>query len=139
MDGNLSTESEWAICSAPGNGSECQSFPGNGTNSGLTPASGSDSDEWFYDVAQGVLGKDAGLHLHYLTGYPQSSCYAYVAKDKAKRRRPPDHFLRTLFHSKQGEPFYNAFMQGCDAPWWLAKQERAQRRRELLRELERLE
>lgn len=99
--------------------------PTSGSEQSNTPACGSDADDWLFDVAQVLLGKDAGLHLHYITGYPQSTCYAYVAKAKEKRRHPSDHFLRVLFHSEQGEPFFNAFMEGCEARWWLAhKRER---------------
>lgn len=98
-----------------------------GSESGFTAASGSTEDcDWFFEVATGVLGKDAGLHLHYLTGYPERSCYAYVARDPDKRRKPPAHFLRTLFAHPQGEPFFTAFMQHIAAPWWRDR-ERARR------------
>lgn len=75
-------------------------------------------NEWFYEAATEILGGEAGLQLHYITGYPASSCYAYVAHDSAKRRRPPEHFFRTLFSKDQGEPFFNAFMASCKARWW---------------------
>jgi hypothetical protein len=91
----------------------------NGDHDGLatiTLASEKNPHEWFYAAARRLLGKDAGYALHLLTGYPASSCYAYVAKDSLKRRRPPEHFLRTLFHSNEGEQFHAAFMAGC--PWW---------------------
>jgi hypothetical protein len=103
----------------PGSGSET---PDIGTKNGITPTSGTDENDWFYNVAQGVLGKDAGLHLHLITGYPRTSCYAYVAHNAEQRRRPPDHFLRKLFHSEQGEPFRDAFMRGCEAKWWVEEQ-----------------
>lgn len=74
--------------------------------------SGSD---WFPQAAKVILGKDAGLHLHYLTGYPERSCYRYASGERA----PPENFLRKLFHSSQGEPFHAAFMHGCGAQWWL--------------------
>jgi len=92
-------------------------------NGSITPASESDPDAWFYDASRVLLGNDAGLQLHYLTGYPQSSCYAYVAKNAAKRRPPPEHLLRKLFHSDAGEPWHNAFMHGCKAQWWLDVQD----------------
>jgi hypothetical protein len=71
-----------------------------------------------------VAGKEAGLHLHYITGYPQSSCAYYVAKDAGKRRAPPTHFARKLIHSDHGEPFFRAFMEGSTAPWWIDMQRR---------------
>lgn len=82
--------------------------------------------EWFFVAARRLLGKDAGYALHKLTGYPASSCYAYVARDPIKRRRPPEHFIRTLIHHQEGGPFLRAFMRGCTAPHWLAI-ERAER------------
>lgn len=106
MHGTLSLLSETAIKPTPEVGSETS----------LTLTSESDSDDWFYEAAQTLLGKDAGLHLHYITGYPQSTCYAYVANNPEKRRKPPGPFLRTLFHKPQGRPFLFAFMHGCD--WW---------------------
>lgn len=95
-----------AIKVAPAVGSECRA----------TLGSGSDNPEWFYEAAQSLLGKDAGQQLHLITGYPLSSCYAYTARNAEERRRPPEHFLRRLFHKPQGEPFLNAFMDGCG--WW---------------------
>lgn len=86
----------------------------------ITLGSESNPHEWLYRAAQALLGKDAGFGLHKLTGYPESSCYAYVATDPTKRRRPPEHFARTVCHIEEG--FYLAFMEGCTAPWWLARE-----------------
>lgn len=108
---------------------------GTGSETPITLASESIDDEWFYAAAQSLLGKDAGLHLHYITGYPQSSCYAYVARDVDSRRRPPGHFLRTLFWSDQGAPFFEAFMHGCKAQWWLDLQ-RARRIAEAVKQVD---
>lgn len=103
--------------SAPSRGATSRAIA---SDSGTPPTVASDSGdgEWLAQAAQHLLGKDAGLHLHYITGYPESSCYKYVAKDKDKRRSPPEHFLRALFHSPQGEPFFLAFMEGCRAEWF---------------------
>lgn len=79
-----------------------------------TAVRGSESWLWFSNAAQSLLGKDAGLHLHRITGYPERSCYYYASGERA----PPVDFLRKLFHSAQGEPFFLAFMSGCDARWW---------------------
>lgn len=106
--------------------------PASGSERRNTLACGSEDPEWFYDVARDVLGKDAGLHLHYITGYPESSCYAYTARDATKRRRPPEHFLRKLFHAPQGKPFHAAFMHGCAAQWWLEQQRAAEVGRKVL-------
>lgn len=86
----------------------------------VTLGSESNPHEWFYEAAHRLLGKDAGLHLHYLTGYPQSSCYAYVARNERQRRRPPEHFLRVLFRRPEGREFHAAFMAGC--AWWIELQ-----------------
>jgi hypothetical protein len=101
-----------------GDVSAISSAPAFKSGAADTPGTGSEDSEWFAKAAWVVLGKDAGLHLHYLTGYPESTCYAYVTKDPTKRRSPREHFLRKLIRSDQGEPFFNAFMEGCEALWW---------------------
>lgn len=122
MHGNVAGAGNAAITATPAIGSEF----------GNTLTSGSDRDSWFYNAAQGLLGdKDTGLHLHYLTGYPQSSCYAYVAKNPEKRRPPPEHLLWVIFRSDQGEPWVRAFMAGCTAKWWLGWMDIEQRERKL--------
>lgn len=97
--------------------------PGNGSD---PLASESAANEWFYEAARDLLGKDSGYVLHILTGYPESSCYAYVAKNPQHRRRPREHFLRKLFATPQGRAFHAAFMAASGAPWW-RDYERAQR------------
>src|SRR5262249_53122287 len=88
-------------------------------------------DDWFYQCAIGVFGaKETGQLLHLATGWPRASCYAFVARDAAQRRKPNHEFLRVLFRSHHGKPFFIAFMHGCEAQWWLdlqAEQDRAAR------------
>jgi hypothetical protein len=108
MHGNLPTGLARAIEGAPACESETAS----------TLGSESDADDWFFEAAQGLLGKDAGFALHLITGYPASSCYAYTASNAAKRRKPPEHFLRRLFGRPEGRPFFNAFMAACRSPFW---------------------
>ena len=76
--------------------------------------------DWFPAASRTILGKDAGLHLHYATGYPERSCYYYASGERAM----PAHFLRKLIHSDHGEPFFHAFMEGSTAPWWIDMQRR---------------
>jgi hypothetical protein len=95
-----------------------------------TLARGSDRHEWFYAAACSLLGKDPGLQLNLLTGYPVSSCSAYVHNEWAKRRRPPEHFIRAVCHVEQG--FHSAFMGGCEARWWLDFQHAAEIGRKVL-------
>jgi hypothetical protein len=103
MHGNISRQQIAAIKATPAVGN-------------VTPAC--ESEDWFYPAAMQLLGKDAGLQLHYITGYPQSSCYAYVAHNPDSRRKVPEHFLRVLFASSEGEPFFLAFMQSNKSTWW---------------------
>jgi hypothetical protein len=86
------------------------------------PMPGDDPSDWFVEAVK-TLGKDAGLHLHYITGYPERSCY-YYAKGE---REPPADFLRALFRSPQGLPFFRAFMHGCEAEWWRDLEQSEQR------------
>lgn len=74
--------------------------------------------ESFAAVCEQILGKDAGLHLHLITGLPQRSCYHYASGD----RKPPLEFIQLLIHSPQGQPFHEWFMAGCKADWWLDHQ-----------------
>lgn len=79
-----------------------------------TAESGSDDCDWFGELARGLLGKDAGLHLHCITGYPERTCYYYASG----ARKPPAYFLRALLRSEQGASFLAALMSDCDAKWW---------------------
>lgn len=92
--------------------------PESGSHEDVTPASESSPHEWLYRAAYGLLGKDAGWQLAQITGYPVTSCRAYVAHDPRGRRRQPDHFSRTLIHSEDGGDFHRAFMESCGAMWW---------------------
>lgn len=101
--------------------------PGNGIDpspeAGANPGTGTDDDDWFYAVAVGVFGlTETGLQLHYATGWPRTSCYAFVARAPEQRRKPSPQFLRILFRSDHGKPFHDAFMEGCTARWWTEDQ-----------------
>lgn len=89
-----------------------------GSEQVTTAANGSDDCDWFGELARGLLGKDAGLHLHCITGFPERTCYYYASGE----RKPPAYFLRSLLRSNQGAPFLAALMQGCDAAWWVEHQ-----------------
>lgn len=81
--------------------------------------------EWFRAVARELLGEDKpGTALHYITDkvFDERSCQRYAAGTVTI----PVAFLRKLFASKQGEPFYDAFMALCDADWF-RERERARR------------
>lgn len=99
--------------------------PGNGIDpvpeAGANPGTG--TDDWFYDCAVAVFGKEPGQQLHLATGWPRTSCYAFVARDPAQRRKLHPDFLRILFRSDHGKPFRDAFMHGCEAEWWVDEQE----------------
>lgn len=107
----LRGETAGAIYPTVGSGSE---FP-------IAVANGSDDADWFGEMARGLLGKDAGLHLHYITGFPERTCYYYASGE----RKPPAYFLRALLRSEQGASFLRALMDGCTAPWWLDHQRAA--------------
>jgi hypothetical protein len=81
-----------------------------------TDATAHSGSTWFSLVARALLGKDAGLHLHLLTGFPERTCYRYTARDNP--RDPPTYLLRRLLHSEQGWIWFEATMDGCDAEWW---------------------
>lgn len=86
----------------------------NGNELSVTEQSGSDDENgWFSSMAR-MLGKDAGLALSVITGFPERTCYYYASGD----RKPPAYFLRAILRSEQGEPFLRAVMDGCDQEWW---------------------
>lgn len=103
-----------------------------GSESGiaLSPEAGPNpecgTDDWFVLCAWAVFGRtDTGMQLHLATGWPRTSCYAFVAKDPEQRRKPNSDFLRILFRSNHGKPFRDAFMEGCTADWWSEEQRAA--------------
>lgn len=81
---------------------------------GPVQTGGQSDSESFGPIARAILGKDAGLHLAHITGFPERSCYRYASGERA----PPFEFMLALFHSEHGEPFFRAFMEGCAARWW---------------------
>lgn len=83
--------------------------------------SASDDEDWFAKAAQALLSKP-GLELHLTTGVDESLCYRY-ARGAVK---VTGWIVRRLLRSKQGRVWLGAFMEGCDAPWWLEFQ-RAER------------
>lgn len=107
-------------------------------------AIGCDSElrDWFYDVCLAICGrKDPGYRLHLFTDWPLPSCRKFVAHDPSGRRKPPAELLRALFRSRHGEPFFNAFMADCVAPWfleWQASRARAEAAEAKLREIQEL-
>ena len=71
-----SLESKAAIASSkPAPACRIEPVPEPGPN----PESG--TDDWFYDCAVSVFGsKETGQLLHLATGWPRTSCYAFVAR-----------------------------------------------------------
>lgn len=122
MHGTLSAAQSATIEASPGVG--ILPVPKTGAN----PGSGTDAEfDWFYDCAVAVFGaKETGYHLHLATGWPRTSCYAFVARDPEQRRKVNVEFLRVLFRSNHGRPFFDAFMHGSEAQWW-GDLDRAQR------------
>lgn len=72
-------------------------------------------DDWFGAIARNLLPEKPGTALHYITGYDERLCQRYAAGHV----KPSAYFLRALFRSDQGEPFFLAVMHGCEAPWWI--------------------
>lgn len=104
------------------------------TLSAIIPAdqSGADSaqtgSEFFASVCKTIFGKDAGLALSLATGVPERSCYRYASGE----REVPVMVLRAILHSRQGEPFLAALMDGCTAEWWIEYQRAANVGRKVL-------
>lgn len=88
--------------------------PDTEEKSTFTDQTGSGENAWFVDLCKQILPKDAGLHLHYITGFPERTCYRYASGE----RGVSGEFFRALLRSPQGQPFLNAIMHGSDAAWW---------------------
>lgn len=88
----------------------------------ITDQTDSDGNGWFVAMASALLGKDAGYHLHLITGFEERTCYRYAAGD----RKPPGYFICALLRSEQGAQFLAAIMDGSNAEWW-RELERAKR------------
>src|SRR5690348_7574261 len=99
MSGNLQAANGTAIIPADRTGEICAQT----------------GNEFFASVCKTIFGKDAGYALHLATGVPERSCYRYASGE----REIPVLVLRSILHSDRGEPFFNAFMDGCTAQWWL--------------------
>lgn len=84
--------------------------------------------EWFAEIAEGLLGKDAGFQLHLLTDFEERTCYRYAAGDT----KPPAYFLRALLRGKQGKQWYAALMDGCEEDWWIESQLEIERARQIV-------
>jgi hypothetical protein len=77
-----------------------------------------ETDLWFSEVAQHVLGKNVGLQLAFMAGLEPSaarSCDRYGAGTRAV----PTAILRALIHREDGYVWLSAFMADCQAQWWL--------------------
>jgi hypothetical protein len=113
MHGTLSPASAVARVVASDSGSDA--FP----EPEIFSESGSEDRGWFYDAALQICGtKDPGYQLHLFTGWPLTSCRYFMLRDADQRRKPSPEFLRILIRSRHGEPFFRAFMHGCDARWF---------------------
>lgn len=112
MHGNLSTDSDWAICST---GKLVSDEPATAVPVATSGKLSSDDEDWFSEMAQALLTKP-GLELGLYTGFDESLCYRY-SKGATK---PSAYFLRRLLRSKEGGPFLRFLMHGCEAPHWTA-------------------
>src|SRR4051812_46783736 len=107
MHGNLPVALEIASGAVVGSGTEL-----------VSDATAKDEDDWFGQIGRQILGKDAGLHLHHLTGLPEGSCYKYVTRQPHNRRQPPGFLLRQILRSTMGRQFLAGLMDGADCGWW---------------------
>jgi hypothetical protein len=122
-----------AINAAPESGIDRRPESGLRIEMPVPEAGAKGSDDWFYGCATAVFGnKETGQLLHLATGWPRTSCYAFVTRDPGQRRKPPVEFLRILFRSDHGAPFHDAFMDGCNAAWWLDREREAEVGRKVL-------
>ena len=105
MHGNVSPQSSSAI-SQRGTSAVEQSADGK---------SAVDDRGWFAEMAQALLPDKPGTALWSITGYDERLCQRYAAGHV----KPSAYFLRVLIRAEQGEAFFRALMDGCDAEWWI--------------------
>lgn len=80
----------------------------------ITDQTDSDGENWFSDLARGLLPKDSGFILHLQTGFEERTCYRYASGE----RKPPGYFIRELLRSDQGWQWLCGLMEGSNAEWW---------------------
>lgn len=74
----------------------------------------SEEENWFPQACRTLVPNDAGLTLHYVTGFEERTCYRYAAGD----RKPPAYFLRALLRSEHGWQWLAVLMDGAEPQWW---------------------
>lgn len=72
-------------------------------------------DEWFVIAGQSLLAPKPGFILDLETGCGERNGDRYASGTV----KVPTLVVRRLVHSKHGEPWLNAFMDSCTAPWWI--------------------
>lgn len=108
MRGIVPVEKTEAISTAVQTGSEKSS----------TVQTDTEDHRWFTIPARHLLGSDPGLALHVLIGVSESSGYRYAKGERGISGLN----MRQLLHSRHGEPWLAAIMDGCTEPWWIELQ-----------------
>lgn len=80
-----------------------------------TAETGSDSSSnWFSPACRQIIGKDPGIPLRIITGFPERTCYRYAAEGIPQG----GDFVRALLRSEGGHVWLNVLMDGADPQWW---------------------
>lgn len=103
----------------PDVGSECSSHADNAGRKTIRPDLGGEDRDWFYAAGLQICGvKDPGYQVHLYTGVSLTTCRYYFAKNETERRKPSTEFLRVLFQSEHGEPFFKAYLADARPRWF---------------------
>lgn len=73
------------------------------------------SCKWLPGLAKLLSKNKPASTLHYLTGDPERTCYAWVQG----KFDPPARSVFKLLHSEVGWLVLEYIMRGCKQPWWI--------------------
>lgn len=73
-----------------------------------------ESCKWFPGLAKWLSPTKPATYVHYISGEPERSCYAWVEG----KNDPPARTLIRMLQSDDGWRVLEYIMRGCKQPWW---------------------
>lgn len=77
-----------------------------------------ESCKWFPGLAKRLYSPKPASSIHYISGEPERSCYAWVEG----KYDPPARALIKMLRSDEGWRIYEYLMRGCKQQWWVETQ-----------------
>lgn len=74
-----------------------------------------ESCKWFPGLAKWLSPTKPATYVHYISGEPERSCYAWVEG----KNDPPSRALIRMLQSDDGWRVLEYIMRGCKQSWWI--------------------